>query len=113
MSEVKPELRQCSKCHSTCTLEHFEKNRKGEWFKLCNNCRKCKREYDQDNRDEILYKKWKYRENNKDKIQQSQKEYCENNKDQIIERKQIKRDELREKMHQDKLKRFMELKQRV
>ena len=39
MSEVKPEIKQCSRCHSICTLEHFEKNRKCEWFKLCNNCR--------------------------------------------------------------------------
>ena len=44
MSEVKPELKQCSRCHSTCTLEHFEMNRKGELFKLCNNCRSKKRE---------------------------------------------------------------------
>ena len=45
MSEVKPQLRQCSRCHSTCTLEHYEKNRKGEWFKLCNNCRGKSRDY--------------------------------------------------------------------
>ena len=45
MSEpVKPELKQCSRCHSTCTLEHYEKNRKGEWFKLCNSCRTKNRE---------------------------------------------------------------------
>ena len=39
MEENKPELRQCTRCHSSCTLEHFELNRKGELFKLCNNCR--------------------------------------------------------------------------
>ena len=44
MTEVKPELRKCSRCHSTCTLDHYEKNRKGEWFKLCNNCRGKTRE---------------------------------------------------------------------
>ena len=42
MSEIKPELKQCSRCHSNCTLEQYEKNRKGELFKLCNNCRKGK-----------------------------------------------------------------------
>ena len=35
--EIKTELKQCSRCHSRVTLEHYEKNRKGEWFKLCNN----------------------------------------------------------------------------
>ena len=43
LESVKPELKQCSRCHSTCTIEHYEKNRKGEWFKLCNNCRSKKR----------------------------------------------------------------------
>ena len=75
MSEVKPELRQCSKCHSTCTLEHFEKNRKGEWFKLCNNCRKGKREYDQLNKEEIWYKRREYRETNRDNIKEYNKQY--------------------------------------
>ena len=78
MSEVQPELKQCSRCHSTCTLEHFEKNRKNEWFKTCNNCRKCKKEYDQQNRDDILYRKWIYRENNKDKIREYNKQYKQN-----------------------------------
>jgi hypothetical protein len=39
MSNVKPDLRKCSRCHSTCSLEHFEINRKGEFYKLCNTCR--------------------------------------------------------------------------
>ena len=39
MSNVKPDLRKCSRCHSTCSLEHFEINRKGELYKLCNTCR--------------------------------------------------------------------------
>ena len=112
MSEVKPELKQCSRCHSTCALEHFEKNRKGEWFKLCNNCRSSKREGNK-----------RYRDNNKDKIQQSRKTHYENNKDEILEKQKNTRDELREKMfqehperraiynmYQEKHKRFMELK---
>ena len=60
MSEVKPELKQCSRCHSNCTLENYDKNRKGEWFKLCNNCRG---------------KGQGWRDNNKDKIQQYNNTY--------------------------------------
>ena len=45
MSENNLELKQCTRCHSTCTLEYFEKNRKGEYFSTCNNCRKKRNEY--------------------------------------------------------------------
>ena len=66
MSEVKPELKQCSRCHSTCTLEHFEKNRKGEWFSTCNNCRgkdkeKHKRYYN-NHKEDILQKNKIYKQ---------------------------------------------------
>ena len=65
MSEpVKPELKQCSRCHSTCTLEHYEKNRKGEWFKLCNSCRTKRRIHDAT-----------YRETHREEMNQYQQEY--------------------------------------
>ena len=76
MSEVKPELRKCSRCHSTCTLEHYEKNRKGEWFKLCNNCRGKSRDYigeyrelkGEDNREKAREYAIQYRKKNIEKI---------------------------------------------
>ena len=55
MSEVKPELKQCSRCNSTCTLEHFEKNRKGERFKLCNNCRGKSKQWRDDNKKKVQH----------------------------------------------------------
>ena len=39
MSDHNEELRTCSRCKSTILLKFFERNRKGELFKLCNNCR--------------------------------------------------------------------------
>ena len=42
--EQTSELKQCSRCHSTCSLAHFDTNRKGEWFKTCNNCGRFSRE---------------------------------------------------------------------
>ena len=39
------ELKQCSRCHSNILLEHFEKNRQGQLFETCNNCRHSHREY--------------------------------------------------------------------
>ena len=120
MSQVKPELKQCSRCHSTCALEHFEKNRKGEWFKTCNNCRKrngkdnktyynnhkeelldkC-RIYKEQHKEETQQRAKEYREQNQEKIQQSRKTNYENNKDEILEKQKNKRDELREKMFQE------------
>ena len=34
------ELKTCSRYRSTTTYDYFSKNRKDEWFKLCNNCRR-------------------------------------------------------------------------
>ena len=79
--EIKTELKQCSRCHSTVTLEHYEKNRKGEWFKLCNNCRhrnaKEKQEY-RESKGETYREKERqyakqYRKENPDKIEEYQK----------------------------------------
>ncbi len=39
MSDSKPELKTCSRCHSKLLLQYFETNRIGELYKLCNNCR--------------------------------------------------------------------------
>ena len=32
-------LRKCSRCHATKLEEYFSKNTKGEFYKLCDNCR--------------------------------------------------------------------------
>ena len=77
MSEFKPELKQCSRCHSSCTLEHFEKNRKGECFKTCNNCRTNKQNYRIEHQEEISTKIKQWRNNNKDKVQQYNKTYID------------------------------------
>ena len=40
MSDINNTLRKCSRCHSTKLESYFTKNTKGEYFKLCDNCRK-------------------------------------------------------------------------
>ena len=79
--EIKTELKQCSRCHSTVTLEHYEKNRKGEWFKTCNNCRNNKKEYRDNNKDKLKL----YYEHNKETILESKKEYRDNNREALRE----------------------------
>ena len=90
MSEIKPELKQCSRCHSYCTLEHYEKNRKGEWFKLCNNCRgigrQIKNEYDATHKEENKLKLKEYYEANKEILIQKQKEYDEKHREEKKQR---------------------------
>ena len=44
MSVQISELRKCTRCRCTLLLKYFETNRKGELFKLCNNCRSIKRD---------------------------------------------------------------------
>ena len=83
MSEsVKPEFKQCSRCHSTVTQNHFETNRKGELYKTCNNCRDRNR-------------------NDKDKAKQWRKTFYEKHKEEILDKQKAKRDELREKSFQE------------
>ena len=120
LESVKPELKQCSRCHSTITLDHFETNRKGEFFKTCNNCRKRigkdnktyyinhkeellekQRIYEEQHKEERKQQAKEYREQNKEKMQQLRKSYYQNNKEQILETQKAKRDELREQMFQE------------
>ena len=68
MLEAKPELKQCSRCHSTCALQHFDKNRQGEWFKTCNNCRSNRKEYRNHHKEEIAVMVKQWRNDNKDKV---------------------------------------------
>ena len=68
MNNIKPELKQCSRCHSTCSLEHYEKNRKSEWFKTCNSCRNNKKEYRNEHKEEIAVRAKHWRNGNKNKV---------------------------------------------
>ena len=90
------ELKQCSRCHSNILLEHFEKNRQGQLFKTCNNCRRVNRElfsnYREQHREKELERNRQYRQNNterlreydreRDKIRSPQK--CEKKKEIIV-----------------------------
>ena len=53
MSNHNEELRTCSRCKSTILLTFFERNRKGELFKLCNNCRQRKAEWRDNHHEDI------------------------------------------------------------
>ena len=50
MLNIQSELKMCSRCHSNILFKHFSKNRKGQLYQCCNNCRKNvkPRDYDID-----------------------------------------------------------------
>ena len=58
------EVIKCSRCFLTGSVIHFARNKRGQWYKQCNNCRKGCRE-----------KLKLYREVNKDKLKQKQMEH--------------------------------------
>ena len=74
-------------CGKELIEEEFSINPKtGEYYKNCNSCRECHKEYYEQNKDIIKEKKKEYREQNKDIINEKKKEYYEQNKDKIKEK---------------------------
>ena len=67
-------LKKCSRCHSNILLDFFEKNRKGELYKTCNNCRDINRkqvkQYRDNNTETENVRSMLYRMNNIDKVRE-------------------------------------------
>jgi len=72
------DMKQCTKCGQWKDTEEFYKG----WVK----CKKCQREYYEQNKDTLLEYQREYYEQNKDAILERQCEYREQNKDTIRER---------------------------
>ena len=84
MIEDEEPLKKCSNCGEWKPISEFHKN-KNTKDGLRSQCKICRKEYYENNKDQIKEKNKKYYENNKEKILEQQKEYRENNKDQILE----------------------------
>ena len=60
------DMRKCSRCFLTGTVNHFAKSKRGEWYKMCNNCRSGCRErnrtYNEIHKDRIKQKNTIYRQ---------------------------------------------------
>jgi hypothetical protein len=104
-------LKTCSRCHSTILLSFFEKNRQGEHYKTCNNCRYINREnfksYRDNNTEKELERNRRFREENKQYFQNQNKEYYEQHKDDILERKKVYRENNKEQI-KEKRKEYVE-----
>ena len=101
--EESKELRQCSRCHSNILLKYFDINRKGEYYKLCNKCRRlfpCGK-LDMTNDEYSQYRKeyqTTYQKENKDKINERRKEYYEKHPEKLEIQKEKKRERNKEQI---------------
>ena len=88
-------------CNNKSCLE----KREGEVIRLIGTINKCiagrtRKEWYEDNVDEILEQQKQYRQNNRDKITEYNKQYQKNNRDKIVEKYQKNKDEILEKKKQ-------------
>jgi hypothetical protein len=75
-------FKRCTKCGEllVANTNNFRKTKGGK-YGLRSSCKRCEKQYREQNRDKILERSKQYRQNNKYKI----KQYYENNKDKILE----------------------------
>ena len=84
MIEDEEPMKKCSKCGKLKPISEFYK-KKNTKDGLGSQCKICRKEYYENNKDQIKEKNKKYYENNKEKLKEQQKEYYENNKEKILE----------------------------
>ena len=82
MIEDEEPMKKCSNCGELKPFSEFSKDKRSK-DGLQSNCKKCMKEYYENNKEKILEQRKEYRENNKEKI----KEYYENNKEKILKQK--------------------------
>jgi hypothetical protein len=83
--ETMAELRRCSRCTCTITLEYFAKTRKGEYCKCCIACNSKKVSDDDDDE-----QKKQKREQHKERKKEYQKQYNQDNRESLKEKAAVK-----------------------
>ena len=77
-------IKKCSKCGIVSLKSNFHKNNTRN-DGLYNQCKVCRKDYYNENRDRLLNKRKFYTKENRDQIKEYQKKYYLDNRDQIIE----------------------------
>ena len=77
------ELRKCSRCTSTIELKYFSINRKGEYYKCCDNCRKQQATWGDQNQQHLKEYREKYYEEHKEHKNLMSKEWRDRNKEML------------------------------
>lgn len=73
----------CKKCGVEKKFEEFHKHKKSK-YGLSPQCKSCKKENYENNKESILLKSKEYYKNNKDRIGERNKKWYENNKDKVL-----------------------------
>ena len=84
MIEDEEPLKKCSKCGEWKPFSEFYK-KKNTKDGLRSECKICRKEYYENNKDQIKEYREKYYENNKEKLKEINKKYYENNKEKLKE----------------------------
>ena len=92
-------MKKCSKCGRwlVANTDNFNRAKKGK-YGLKAICKKCRKQYRENNKDKKAEYDKQYRETNKDKIAERKKQYRENNKDKIAEISKRYRENNKEKL---------------
>ena len=82
MIEDEEPLKKCSICGELKPFSEFSKNKRSK-DGLQSQCKICRKEYYENNKEKILEYQKEYRENNKEQLKEYHKKYYKNNKDRI------------------------------
>ena len=101
MTDETENMRKCIKCKSSSTLEHFNRNKQGEYSKTCMRCCALMKEHYEAHKEQIAENHREYRQSHKETIAErgkerkhtnkehktaQQKEYRESHKEHIAEK---------------------------
>ena len=91
------ETKVCTKCGRELTLSDFYNDRSKKDGKE-SNCKECRKEHLETNKEKIKGREKEYYEKNKEKIKEREKEYYEKNKEKIKEKRKEYREKNKEKI---------------
>lgn len=108
----------CSKCKKTKNINKFSKDNRAK-NKLQSHCKKCQKEWGENNPEKVKEKNKRFRENNPEYAKEYNKNYYQNNRKRIFKQNKKWREKNRERMikqkkqyHQKNLEKYNERQKR-
>ena len=99
MDSLLPKSKVCSKCGEGKLLDEFYEQKKGKYGRR-GDCKLCKKQYREANKEKIAEQKKQYYEDNKEKLNERTKQYHQENKEKIAEQKRQYHEANKEKRKQ-------------
>ena len=90
--------KECGRCKQVKTLDQFYKSSQTKSGYRCY-CKMCKKQLNQENKDEISTWQKAYRVKNEETLLEKKKLYYENNKEELLRKQKIYRDENRDEIN--------------